>query len=431
MRTSFGILAAISAVVLFSAATPPSSEESFTRKVFDNSSSEVPYRIPAITQTRKGRLLAVADYRISKVDIGFNHRNGLFQIDEVMRTSDDHGKSWSDIHVIAQGNEHATDTIRTAFGDPSIVADRTSDEVLMHSVAGKTGYFVASRKNPMHAYFFHSYDGGRTWDDGEDLTEMIHSIYDGKLSGGDPADGIFLTSGRIMQSRYVKVGKYYRLYIAHPLKRKGHNRTGTYVLFSDDFGRSWHPLGDVSGEVPSVAQDESKVEELPDGSVLLSCRDAGGGRRFNVFYYTDPIKAEGYWGEEVMPYNMTRQEVNACNGEVLVVPVKRNSDGKELHLILQSVPLNPKRIDVGFFYKEVASAQDYATSKALGLGWVKALQVTDKDSCYSTMILMDNGRIAFLYEESSRNDGYDIVFKSLSLEEITQGKYSLRSGFLR
>ena len=426
---SAGLLGTLAILLLCTSGTPPA--ESFTRMVFDTSTSEAPYRIPALAQTREGRILAVADYRISHTDIGYNNRNGLYQIDEVMRFSDDHGRTWSETEVIAGGDEHAADTVRTAFGDPALAADRTSDEVLMHSVAGKTGYFAATRENPQHAYFFHSHDGGRTWDRGEDLTEMIYALYDEKLPGGDPAGGIFLSSGKIMQSRYVKVGDYYRLYIAHPVKRHGYDRTGTFVIYSDDFGRTWHSLGKVSEGAPSIAQDESKLEELPDGSVLLSCRDAGGGRRFNVFYYTDPLRAEGHWGEEVMPANMTGKEVNACNGEVLVVPVTRKSDGRAMHLILQSVPLSPKRVDVGFFYKEIESSKDYDTAEALGKGWTKALQVSDKDSCYSTMVLLDNGGIGFLYEESSYNDGYNILFRSLTLEEITSDRYSLRPGFLR
>ena len=429
MTKSASLFGTLALLLLCTSGIPPA--ESFSRMVFDTSKSEVPYRIPALVQTREGRLLAVADYRISKADIGYNNQNGLYQIDEVMRFSDDHGRTWSEVRTIARGNEHATDPVRTAFGDPALVADRTSDEVLLHCVAGKTGYFDATRTNPQHAFFFRSHDGGRTWDDGEELTEMIYSLYDEGLPGGEPADGIFLTSGKIMQSRYVKVGDYYRLYIAHPVKRKNHARTGTFVIYSDDFGRTWQSLGKVSDGAPSIAQDESKLEELPDGSVLLSCRDAGGGRRFNVFYYTDPVKAEGHWGKEIMPANMTHEEVNACNGGVLVLPVTRKNDGLEMHLILQSVPLNPKRVDVGFFFKEIASAEDYYTAEALGKGWTKGLQVSDKDSCYSTMTLMDNGGIGFLYEESSQNGGYNILFRSLTLEEITSDRYSLRPGFLR
>ena len=176
--------------------------------VFDNADSPVPYRIPAIAQTRRGTLLAACDYRISKMDVGWSSDEGLFQVNVVMRTSNDHGRTWSDSVCVARGEEHATERRRIAYGDPSLVADRTSDEVLLHCVAGNVGYQRATRRDPQHAVFFRSMDGGKTWDDGTDLTEMIHGLYDGKLPGSGEADGIFLTSGRIMQSRHVKVGKY-------------------------------------------------------------------------------------------------------------------------------------------------------------------------------------------------------------------------------
>lgn len=426
MKTSISTLLLLGSLVLSPslgtlAATQPA--DSFTTLVFNRATSPVPYRIPALAQTRKGILLAACDYRYSKTDVGWNNRNGLWQIDVVMKRSSDHGRTWSEQFVVARGNEHATDTVRTAFGDPSIVADRTSDNVLLHCVAGKTSYQGATRQNPQHAMFFHSTDGGLTWDNGTDLTEMIHGLYDGKLPNGGSADGLFLTSGRIMQSRYVRKGKFYRLYIAHPVRQRGVDRCGTFVIYSDDFGHTWNVLGNPAC-APSIAQDESKIEELPDGSVLLSCRDVAGGRRFNIFTYTNALEGLGTWGHEVMPENMTAKHVNACNGEILIVPAKRNADGRKLFVILQSVPLSARRDSVGFFYKELATRDDYSTPERLGDNWEKGLCITSESSCYSTMVDMDNHRIGFLYEVRGQDEGYDIEFKNLSLEMITKGTYS-------
>ena len=400
------------------------SDDGFTTIVFDRAHSPVPYRIPAIAETRRGTLLAACDFRFSHTDVGWNNRNGRWQINVVMKRSEDHGRTWSDTLCVARGDEQTADTVRTAFGDPCIVADRTSDNVLMSCVAGKTGYQTATRRNPMHAFFFRSTDGGRTWDDGTDLTEMIHGLYDGRLPGGGCPDGIFLTSGKIMQSRYIRRGRFYRLYIAHPVRQAGVDRCGTFVIYSDDFGRTWSVLGSPA-VAPSVAQDESKVEELPDGSVLLSCRDVYGGRRFNVFTYADALKGTGSWGQEVMPENMTGRQVNACNGGILVVPARRTADGRRLFVALQSVPLSARRDSVGFYYKELAAYADYSTPDALGRGWKKGLCVTDGSSCYSTMVSMKNRRIGLLYEVRGQDDGYDIEFRSLSLQEITGGEYAL------
>ncbi len=397
----------------------------YTTVVFDNAHSPVPFRIPALTATRDGRLLAACDYRINRADVGWNHRNGLWEVDVVMKQSRDRGLTWGDSACVARGDEHAADTVHTAFGDASLVADRTSDEVLLHCVAGKVSYQRATRRNPQHAVFFHSFDGGRTWNQGTDLTEPIYTLYDGKLPNGGNADGIFLTSGKIAQSRYVKKGKYYRLYIAHPVRQENVSRCGTFVIYSDDFGRTWQVLGSPS-KAPSIAQDEAKVDELPDGRVLLSCRDMEGGRRYNVFTYSNARKAKGSWGTEVMPYNMTSKEVSACNGDLLIVPATRRVDGKSVHVALQSVPLSARRDSLGFFFKELASVNDYATAEQLGRGWRKGLCLTSESSCYSTMVLMDNRCLGILYEVRGKNDGYDIAFSSLPLWRITNGQYETR-----
>lgn len=392
--------------------------------VFDNATSKVPYRIPALTQTRDGRLLADCDYRISKTDIGYNNRNGLYRIDNVMKVSTDNGHTWSDTVVMASGDEHASQVWRTGFGDPSIVADRTSDNVLMQCVSGKVGYFSSTRNNPQRCAFFRSTDGGRTWDQGTDQTEQIYGLYDGTLPGNAQVAGIFLTSGKIMQSRSIKVGDFYRIYIAHPLRTTTVNKFATYVIYSDDFGRNWKVLGGA-GVIPSDAADESKVEELPDGTVLLSCRNQGGGRQFNIFTYSDPITAAGTWDKSTMPANMTGGQVNACNGEVLVLPARRKADGKQLFVALQTVPLSNMREKVGFFYKELAAYSDYNSGEKMAANWVKGLQVTKNSSCYSTMILMQNDSIGLLFEDVAYNDGYNIIFKSFSLDSITGGKYTL------
>ena len=49
------------------------------------------------------------------------------------------------------------------------------------------------------------------------------------------------------------------------------------------------------------------------------------------------------------------------------------------------------------------------------------MQISDRLSAYSTMILQNDGKIGFLFEEEP-ND-YCIVYTSLSIEEVTNGLY--------
>ena len=75
-------------------------------------------------------------------------------------------------------------------------------------------------------------------------------------------------------------------------------------------------------QLPSTGADESKVEELPDGSVLVSVRNRGSSSRgYSLFTYTDIAKGEGRWEFQTNAEAMN----NAVNGEILIVPARRVS----------------------------------------------------------------------------------------------------------
>jgi hypothetical protein len=241
---------------------------------------------------------------------------------------------------------------------------------------------------------------------------------------------MFIGSGRIMQSKRTKVGDYYRLY-ACMLARDKDSNFCNFVVYSDDFGSNWKILGDVN--VPGVPKngDEPKTEELPDGSIILSSRTKNG-RMYNIFKFTDTEKAKGSWGESVFS-GAENQGVaaidNSCNGEIMILPVWRNSDNKKMHLALQSIPFGPQRTNVGIYYKELADASDYATPADFAKDWDGRYQVSEIGSAYSTMILQEDGQIAFFYEEDTHQagagGGYTMVYKSFPVDKITEGKYSL------
>lgn len=365
--------------------------------VFKMGTENVPYRIPALAKCSNGNLIAIADYRYCKADIGYG------PIDLHYRISHDNGRTWGEERILADGDDKLKgNDWRYAFGDACVVAAAESSEVVMFCVGGHVGFFESTNDNPQHIVRFRSKDNGETWDAGICVTDDIYNLYNQPALGKPSA--IFLTSGRILQSQKIKVDEYYRLYIAHPIKGRG-----VGVIYSDDFGESWKVLGSPT-HLPSTACDESVVEELPDGSVLLSVRTQGK-RMVNIFKYKSEREAVGSWGKEGAAEGI--DNVNACNGELLVVPAMRKSDGKTVHLVLHSLPQSSERKDVGFYFKET-------TAKI----WKRGLKVSSLSSCYSTMLQLNDGSIALLYEENEYDGGYDIIFKQLSLEEITDGAYS-------
>lgn len=375
-----------------------------------DSSSQYPYRIPAIAQAKDGTLIAVSDYRPCGMDIGYG------RVDIMARVSEDNGLTWGKMVTVGLGSG-VKGAIGCGFGDAALVADRGSQEAVIFCVCGNTPYFYASRENPNRVARFRSHDGGRTWGDFEEVTEGIYSLFDKSKLG--PVKSLFFGSGKICQSRFVKVGKYYRLYAALAA-RDGGNR----VIYSDDFGDTWHALGSIDVS-PVPKGDEPKCEELPNGNVVISSR-TWGGRYFNIFAFTDLKKATGKWGEVYMSdanCNGVVAKDNACNGEMLIVPARCNVDGRKTYLALQSVPFGAGRSNVGIYVKEI-TARDMVSPMALASNWIGKFPVSTMESAYSTMTLQHDGNVAFFYEETTYGREYTNVFRQLSIEEITGGKYS-------
>ena len=397
-----------------------------------------PYRIPGITTAQNGRLITTAARLVCGTDPGYG------QVDVVCRTSDDHGETWSDMIDVAVGNGKTSATknyFETAFGDPAVVADRTSNEVLIIAVAGCTVYGNGNttRQNPNLIATIHSTDNGATWGEPVNVTEQIYSLFD----AGNPIQAAFVGGGKIFQSRIVKKDKYYRLYAAMCARPNG-NR----VIYSDDFGRTWHALGGASA-LPAPGGDEPKCEEFPDGRVILSSR-VGGGRIYNIYTYSNTLEGEGQWGTSVKSTfagSGLTPGGNSTNGEILVLPVERKADGKEMYLALQSLPTGGSRTNVGIFYKELTDFTDINSVANFAKDWNGFFQVSNTSSAYSSLDLQADDRIGFIYEETltgfgKRNnpvstsfpngegqhnfDGFDNIYVAYDLEYITNGAYAVK-----
>ena len=377
----------------------------------------VPYRIPAIAQAKNGNLIAVADYRYSTGDIG----TGV--LDLRYRISRDNGLTWSDIQTLIRGHEDANGY--WGYGDPAIVADRESNRVLLLCCEGDITYQQGSREHHQGISRIYSDDGGETWTYDANIEGEIYSMFDASETGTPAA--MFVGSGRVFQSSTLKVDDYYRLYCS-VLYKDVQDVYKNYVIYSDDFGESWAVLGGVNAPGITSGADEPKVEELPDGSVLLSSR-IGGGRYYNIYTFTNPRTAEGNWGEQARSTaenGGVAAAGNSTNGEVMIVAAERTTDGAATWVVLQSVPFGPGRANVGIYYKELGGPEDYGSAAEFARDWDGRYQVSYTGSAYSTLARQRDGRLGFLVEEETYGTCYTIVYYSLSLEEITGGLFKLK-----
>lgn len=377
--------------------------------VFSNAKGQ--YRIPSIVECKSGKYIAFTDHRYQNQDIG-----GGRHLDIVMKESKDCGRNWTSTEkIVAKGGNGIPTSFDCAHGDAATVVDKKSGRILMMCASGGISYWESNRKKPLMMGRYYSDDEGKTWK-GTDVTKEIYDLM-------PDVQQAFFASGRICQSRLIKVGKYYRIYAVLA------TREGNRVLYSDNFGETWLLLGNnVADSAPKG--DEAKIEELPDGNVLLSSRIASG-RLFNIYKYESPKKATGIWGNTVLSHkenNGVAGSSNACNGEILLADAHKN--GKKVKLLLQSIPLGPQRSHVGIFYKVLESPKDYISPEVIAKDWEGSYQVSDTSSAYSTMVQSKDGSILFLMEENAfrhpeteSDDYYDIRFVKLSIQQITNNQY--------
>lgn len=387
--------------------------------------TQVPYRIPALAQAQNGNLIAVADYRYAHADIGMVPDGKL---DIRGRISRDNGQTWGDIFTVVAGNGQGGTgraAFHNAFGDPCLVADRTSSHVLMLCCAGNVSFPQGTDQNHQDVAYLLSTDNGETWSEPIPITDQFYEPLRNSTRG--PVRALFVGSGKIHQSRYTKVGDYYRLYCS--VLAKDVNKVHcNYVYYSDDFGRNWSLLGNADTPAIPCCTDEPKAEELPDGSVLCTGRTQGG-RWLNTFHFSNAKKAKGEWGAAALSDPDNKGIFGtSCNGEILILPAKRQSDGKQLWVALQSVPASSHRTKVSIYYKELETPEaDYKNAATLAKDWDGLFQCAAGESSYSTMILKQDGRIGFFYEENRYGiaDGHTMVYKEYTLQQITGGAYSL------
>ncbi|MBQ5511260.1 MAG: exo-alpha-sialidase, partial [Prevotella sp.] len=166
-----------------------------------------------------------------------------------------------------------------------------------------------------------------------------------------------------------------------------------YILSSKDEGETW-TIG------PSNAYkgcDESKLEQLNDGRLMVSVRQSGD-RGFN----TGTADAS-QWSSQWRNSQITG---NACNADILYF--SRATEGK-MDILLHT-------------YIKSSSRENLTLAMSIdqGLTWHDVLNIQPGGSCYSTMIKLANDDLAILYEDESYSvgNGYALNFVTITREQL-------------
>ena len=319
------------------------------------------YRIPALTVTARGTVVAAYDARPTLGDLPSN-------IAIIVRRSADDGRTWDAPIVVRR------DTAPIGYGDPSLLVDRATKRIFLFHAAGVHQGFFGSRvgndeqdANILQADVSYSDDDGLSWRHRR-ITRQIKSAAWG---------GIFASSGEGIQIRRgPHAGRLVQQYV---VRADGKNWAAS--AYSDDHGETWR-----MGALVGPGADENKVVELGDGRLMLNSR-AKPFRK--VAWSSDGGETWSGWRDEP-------QLIDPANNGAII------SYAPESHWLLFS---NTEHASERRNLVVKMSCDDGAT-------WPTRVVVDSGPSAYSTIARLRDGTLGVLYE---RGDYRAITFVRVML----------------
>jgi Neuraminidase (sialidase) len=347
------------------------------------------YRIPALTTTKKGTLLAFAERRHGMHDHAQN--------DIILRRSEDNGLTWGEEIIVAEDGKNS-------LNDPCVVVLNSGRILLMyqkfpygvHNYDSHTGWIqIADRgyDGPRNTktFLIHSDDDGKTWSEPREISKSIRPSE--SIHIGSPGRGIQLTRGE-HKGRIIL--PLYEMY------RDGRARAGSRnsVAYSDDNGKTWN----VSNNIPHWGLtgygNEAQVVETEKGNILFIARNAEG-------YYRKIARSKDggrTWDHMNLDFGLPG---TPCMGSVLRFSWPENGKSH----ILQSSPANRHQRKNG----------TVRLSNDEGQSWEYSREVVSGYFGYSCLTKLNNGQVGLLYESFPEEGPKTIKFKTFTLDYIKEG----------
>ncbi len=315
------------------------------------------FREGGVVVTNDGTLVVVAQGREHSK---WSDRSGQ---DLVCRSSQDNGDTWSDAILVVEHGGHSV-------CPNALVYDRETDTIhLLYNVFEWDFCDPDSRKamnrREYRQFQITSSDNGRHWSAPREITEMI---------GSDRHVTVF-GSGEGIQLRY---GEHTgRLVVPGGFQHKWGNR----MFYSDDHGETWI-VGQIAPRDRVTELNvrlECKIAELSDGTLVLNAR-----------HTPERVRAFSSDGGETWSSQQIDPQLHAipCNGALLCV---QDADGEDV--LLCSVPTGPKR----------SHGSVYASFDG-GLTWPISKTLVTGAFAYSSLVQLNDGRIALIYEARNHRD---------------------------
>lgn len=324
------------------------------------------FRIPALTKTTKGTLIAFCEGRK-------NSGSDTGDINLVCRRSVDGGESWSKIITIWDDGSNTC-------GNPCPAVDPETGRIHLlmtwnYETDGKSaGDFnrPGSTKDTRRVFYTFSDDDGLSWETPKEITESTKLSNWGWYATG-PCHGIVIKNG-------PKKGRILIPCDHNVIGGKGYS----HVIYSDDKGKTWKIGGEVLGG------NESCVEELEDGRIIITCRYSGKCRLFA--YSSD-------YGETFSsPEQKTALVDPTCQASI--IGTTRNGSQVLLHSNCANTARN--RLTV-------------KASLDNGVKWTNGFTVQEGPAAYSDLVVLDEKNVGIFYENGTSSSYEKISFKKIQV----------------
>jgi sialidase-1 len=344
------------------------------------------YRIPALSTSPKGTLLAVYDMRRRE------GRDLQEDIDIGLSRSTDGGQTWEPVRVIMDMGENAgLPQELNGCSDPGLMIDQQTGEIFcfalwMQGKAGKhqwvddgsePGFDVGKTAQFM---MVRSTDDGLTWSSPANLTRSLKKE-SWWLFAPAPQSGFQMADGTLVMPVQGRTGR-------EPLE------TFATVMISRDHGQSWSV-----GNPAYSGGNECQAALLSDNSIMLNIRN--DHERFRAVTVTKDL---GQTWDAHPTSRRTLIEPN-CNGSLLRVAYERN--GETRHALLFANPHTQK----GRTHHTIQVSFDD------GMTWPEShhlLLDEGRGAGYPSLTQIDKDHVGIVYEGSQAH----LVFEKFSLAEL-------------
>ncbi|MET8753682.1 sialidase family protein [Streptomyces sp. NPDC004667] len=341
------------------------------------------YRIPTLTTTKDGTLLAIAEARTASC-------NDIGDIDLVMKRSTDEGRTWGPMEVLRGTGDPG------AYGNPAPVVDSASGRIsLLYAYSTWAPDAAGNRvRGPRELRLAHSTDDGVHWSTEPNPQPQLKGADWAWVSVG-PGHGIQLTPTRPDRPGRLVVGADYRT---------ESNESGAQLLYSDDGGLTWQAGARWGAPEGTPAPNEPALTQLPDGRIYVNARSTAtcGTDDHRIAALVDDAAAPAFPAPGFQP--VTGLIAPPASGSLLQLP------GGPL---LLSAPSRPGAEFSDRWTLAVRTSEDG------GRTWSKNGAVVLRERAgYSDMAVLPGDRIGMLYETANGTPHGYIKFTAFGPREL-------------